>query len=309
MADSINSAAVAGLLPQRACQNCVRVKVKCVPQEGTAGTICQRCSRLRRACFTSTPTVRQRRRNNGSKVAQLESRINELSTLVGSANSIPSNNTHDLLFDQSSRNPSTLQPNTGQDESRRTYFTPQSLDQDSCTPADLASRPRSAYRLTSPPLTDEEPSALLVREDDPDVFQDYPAQSDGVGNSQPNDTYTPQYSIPTTEPSSNSAFSKSIEFCPIFLDPKLEHALFKDFCTNMSPFFPFVVIDASISTDRMKKERPFLFWACITAASYHQHQLHKRLVEEMLKGIGEYAFAKCVKDLDLLQAILVMIAW
>jgi hypothetical protein len=70
-----------GLRPNRACRNCVQIKAKCVPLEGSHLQVCQRCHRLRKACSTAPPAVKKRAKEK-SRVAQLEKRLDAFSNLL-----------------------------------------------------------------------------------------------------------------------------------------------------------------------------------------------------------------------------------
>ncbi|KAI1628076.1 hypothetical protein EDD37DRAFT_290559 [Exophiala viscosa] len=73
-----------GLRTNRACRNCVQIKAKCVPVPGSNSSTCQRCHRLDKVCTTPAPVPRHRGRNKSNRVAQLEERINNLTSLLTS---------------------------------------------------------------------------------------------------------------------------------------------------------------------------------------------------------------------------------
>lgn len=78
--------ATAGSRPKRACRNCVRIKAKCVPREDSEdqddSSICQRCFRLGKECSTSLPAPRKKRKTQDKRVAELEARLNEVSSIL-----------------------------------------------------------------------------------------------------------------------------------------------------------------------------------------------------------------------------------
>ncbi len=90
---------ILGLRPNRACRNCVQIKAKCVPFEGSDLRICQRCHRLRKTCSTAAPTVRKKPKEpSNNRVAQLEKRLDEVTNLLTAIhnNPSPSGNTASL---------------------------------------------------------------------------------------------------------------------------------------------------------------------------------------------------------------------
>ncbi|KAK5028698.1 hypothetical protein LTS07_006077 [Exophiala sideris] len=74
-----------GLRINRACRNCVQIKAKCVPEPGPNSSVCQRCQRLGKVCTTPAPIPRHRGRNKSTRVAQLEEKINNLTSLLTSS--------------------------------------------------------------------------------------------------------------------------------------------------------------------------------------------------------------------------------
>lgn len=88
-----------------------------------------------------------------------------------------------------------------------------------------------------------------------------------------------------------------------------EEKLFKVFRTEMNGYFPFVVIPPLQGIIQFRQERPFLFRACIAAAAHTDPPLQMRLGEDLLKYIGERMLLCTEKSLDMLQGLLVLIAW
>ncbi|KAI0471797.1 hypothetical protein GGR56DRAFT_92408 [Xylariaceae sp. FL0804] len=65
----------------RACTNCAKVKCKCIPYQD--GTGCERCHRLHKECKPSEVVKRRRaKRHGGSRVARVESRLEELVSIL-----------------------------------------------------------------------------------------------------------------------------------------------------------------------------------------------------------------------------------
>lgn len=80
-----------GLRPNRACRNCVQIKAKCVPFEGSDLRICQRCHRLKKTCSTAAPAIRKKpREHSNNRVNQLEKRLDEVTNLLTAIHNNPS---------------------------------------------------------------------------------------------------------------------------------------------------------------------------------------------------------------------------
>ncbi|OAA77741.1 Zn(2)-C6 fungal-type DNA-binding domain protein [Akanthomyces lecanii RCEF 1005] len=67
----------------KACTTCAKAKARCIPGN-TDGDKCERCQRLNKECFSRPPAPpRIKKRPKRSRVAELEKRLNELSSQVG----------------------------------------------------------------------------------------------------------------------------------------------------------------------------------------------------------------------------------
>jgi hypothetical protein len=82
------------------------------------------------------------------------------------------------------------------------------------------------------------------------------------------------------------------------------------FRTNMACYFPFVIIQLGTSAMELQQTKPVLFTAIVLATSYYSTAQQKALSEVMLRYAGEaLLFNKGEENLDLLQGLLVYIAW
>ena len=71
---------------------------------------------------------------------------------------------------------------------------------------------------------------------------------------------------------------------------------------------PFITIP-HINAKDFARERPFLYRAIITAASYHDSVGQIALGQEFLKYLTEHLVFMGKKDLDMLQGLMVYITW
>ena len=79
----------------------------------------------------------------------------------------------------------------------------------------------------------------------------------------------------------------------------------RDFC----PEFPFVLLSSDETSASLRQEKPFLFMSVVAATSYADPQLQRRLAREIQKQIASRMIIKNEKNLDLLQGLLVCLAW
>lgn len=226
-----------GLRPNRACRNCVQIKAKCVPLEGSDPTVCQRCHRLRKPCSTAAPAARKKPKEKLNRVTQLEKRLDEVTSLLTAIR----------------RSSSPVQHN--------------------------ASLPTPT---TLPATTPQEVSGCL------ETVSSHGTHSDAA-------SAPPQQS------------DHSLLF-PHF-DPGVEEELFLDFPRRLQYFFPFVILPPGVSAASMRETRPHLYRAIIFAAGRRFPDRQKQLADALLKIIGKATLIRGEKSLDLLQGLLVFIAW
>ena len=86
-----------------------------------------------------------------------------------------------------------------------------------------------------------------------------------------------------------------------------EHLL--DLFRNMNKYFPFVVIEPRSTVQSMAQDRPFLLLAILATASSANKRLQTILDKEFRASLGQNVVLHGEKSLDILQGLLVYIAW
>lgn len=82
-----------------------------------------------------------------------------------------------------------------------------------------------------------------------------------------------------------------------------------EFRTQMAPQFPFVVIPPDSTAEGLRREKPMLWKAVMTAASYHKPIRQEAMGWKLMEEFSTRLLMKAEKSLDLLQAMLVHLAW
>jgi hypothetical protein len=82
-----------------------------------------------------------------------------------------------------------------------------------------------------------------------------------------------------------------------------------EFRTLMAPQFPFVIIPPEATSESLRIERPMLWKAIATAASCLNPSRQEAMGWEIIEEFTTRLLLKAEKSLDLLQALLVHIAW
>jgi hypothetical protein len=110
---------------------------------------------------------------------------------------------------------------------------------------------------------------------------------------------------------SSISYSGAVEdvFTTGVITMELATCLLADFKAEMTPQFPFVIIPAETTIDVLRKEKPFLLLAILTATSYNDQSLQRQLGNEVKQYIGNRMIVNGETSLDLLQGLLIYLAW
>lgn len=78
---------------------------------------------------------------------------------------------------------------------------------------------------------------------------------------------------------------------------------------QLMPVFPFVVIPPGARAEHLKAEKPLLFEAITMAASIYDVKTMRGHMYELVQHIADEILVASTKSMDMLQALLVMLAW
>lgn len=77
----------------------------------------------------------------------------------------------------------------------------------------------------------------------------------------------------------------------------------------MQPVFPFVIIPPSTSASELHSSRPFLMSAIRMVTSFRSLRSMSAQLFRLMSHIADHVLLRSARSLELLQGILVMIAW
>jgi len=140
----------------------------------------------------------------------------------------------------------------------------------------------------------------LVRNELP-VFQNGTA----TGQFAPN---KPALSLATIHGLNNFPASYStnwVNFMPSFAEGDALLTIYRD---QMTPQFPFIVVENTVSAETLNLEKPF-FYLCIIAVTKLNSAHQKALGKLIMKELGERLFARGERNLDLLLGALTYASW
>ena len=92
-------------------------------------------------------------------------------------------------------------------------------------------------------------------------------------------------------------------------DDQEAETLLLEFKTNMTEQFPFVIITPDNTSQSLQQERPLLWKAIMVAASHEKSDRQLALGSKLMEDLTTRLLLKVERSLDLLQALLVFIAW
>jgi hypothetical protein len=78
---------------------------------------------------------------------------------------------------------------------------------------------------------------------------------------------------------------------------------------SRAPSFPFVLVPPKMTIDALRRERPVLLLAVLTAAANRNCKLQTRLELELRETLSKKILVDCEKSIDVLQGLLVYLAY
>ena len=85
--------------------------------------------------------------------------------------------------------------------------------------------------------------------------------------------------------------------------------LFYRYMRLMAPSMPFVVIPDGTDPWELAEQKPFLMQVITTVAYFHDLPKQQVMVKDLMRKISEKLLMRNEKSLEVLQGILVLIAW
>lgn len=118
--------------------------------------------------------------------------------------------------------------------------------------------------------------------------------------------------LPGKAPSTVGLSQAANSFDPIcrgFLSLETGQELLSYFRTKMTPYFPFVVLSEQVSIGDLVRDRPCTCLAVLAAASHGQLKLQRTLGSLLNELIASRVATGPMHCLDVLQGLLVSVAW
>ncbi|KAI7491017.1 hypothetical protein KC351_g219 [Hortaea werneckii] len=260
----------------RSCVTCSKAKAKCVRQPGNEA--CERCSRLSKECLSREPMRRKRKVLKSSRAAQLEKLENKIEHLVHTLSHQQGLPHH--LHSTNTQFPSPVQSkNGGNEKDLRIDQTSNMINAVCCDiPGDGIATP-STHTLTG-----SSPS--------------YTAMSAPLQHSQPIDNN--QAPLLDCTAQQYQSIGTSLMQAEILLDR---------YRRLLAPEMPFVVIPSHMTAQHLYTDKPLLLRAIVTVTYFHNLPGQRRMVKMMMRDVSERVLLNNEKNIGIIQAILVFVAW
>lgn len=91
-------------------------------------------------------------------------------------------------------------------------------------------------------------------------------------------------------------------------DRNIEALLYR-YRTHMQHRFPFVIVPEELSNEEERQQRPFLWRAVKVAALWQEHGRHIKLGKRLLIDFTDAILLRPLKSFDVVQGLLIFIAW
>jgi hypothetical protein len=90
------------------------------------------------------------------------------------------------------------------------------------------------------------------------------------------------------------------------LDVESARAAFERYVSELSPVMPMVVFPPGTTMEKVRSDRPILFWT-IVAVSINtiKPEVQPLLIQETYRALGEHIFVRKQKSLELVQALVI----
>ncbi|KAF3923628.1 hypothetical protein ABW21_db0205291 [Orbilia brochopaga] len=304
-------AAAAGGTPRntkaRACTNCKTKKIACRP--GSVPGVCVnirkliresniRCYRDNKRCVVEEPTPRPVRGKGTSKarVAEMEKKLDGLVALLTGAQSMPSNSNQSGVTmsdqEQAAIGLATLAPSLYGQNDASSGNRPNLASNSHGVPDFQIGACLSGLKTKEAERDDQRREEEKHRDEDRRRQAEMKTECSSFGF-----MMSPQPQAPLWDPIGRNLVTEA----------EAEH--FLNIFTEMVVHFPFYVLPAGVTVASLRRDKPVLLLAILTAASQSNKRVQIALERDFRKAYSERLLILGEKSLELLQAGLIYMSW
>ncbi|KAK0126289.1 hypothetical protein ONS95_007900 [Cadophora gregata] len=291
----------------RACEACRGLKVRCEPNFNNPDAPCKRCAKANRQCVITVPS-RKRQKKTDSRVAELEKKINALTATLQAqgagtaiATAVAAQSLDNGMQSQAPHNPYQQVTSGG-------YSTPYTQTRSEVR-ADEWQYPRAPEgdrKSSAPPMVVAGQKRKLdahlgTSESSTPASTGIQKQAEVTGFFQ------------TTNPEAQKS-APAHEYMDI-IDRGLTTAetasvIFNHYVKNMAPHMPAVVFPEGTTAAEIRKTKPILFLAILSAGAGSLYpDLQRTLTKEVMSIYAERIICNGDKTIELIQALIISCLW
>jgi Fungal Zn(2)-Cys(6) binuclear cluster domain len=281
----------------RACEACRQLKVRCEPDDSSPTGSCRRCAKANRQCIVTAPS-RKRQKKTDSRVAELEKKIDALTATLHAQRGPGSDN--------ASLDPAIAQAQMTELERQRGQL----YEQQSWPEKPRDSPGRRGPNILSSPLATEGQTGLKRKYTG--EIQVYNEAHDGC--EQPNRRTTipnpPKFiglfngSSSSPKEISDNSYIDVID--RNIVDAPTAYRIFDRFTTEMQ-ILPFLVFRAGTKAEDIRRSKPVLFLAILSAASNTiRPDLQPTFVSEIMRVLADRIICRGEKSFEIVQGLQVV---
>ncbi|PTB64338.1 hypothetical protein BBK36DRAFT_1136075 [Trichoderma citrinoviride] len=260
----------------KACTTCAKAKARCIPARDR-GSKCQRCQRLNKECVSQRPAPpRAKKAPKRSRVAELEKRLDELSSQFADGGVVALNPGPRPSAPASTSSPTTANHLSGTER-------PGQQQQQRKTKCDRIAT--FEYLFPSPRSESAEASGWSSEAGCNDC-----APGGGSGGAE-------------------ASSSSSLAVDQLWPTAPEAEALLLQYHDTHAPLTPFVVIPRHLTAAELRRQRPFLWRVVMMVSCFFDGPRQHRLGKEVLAELASKAVLDGNKSLETLQGLLLIIGW
>ena len=289
---------------ERACEACRGLKVRCEPNANDTAGACRRCAKAGRRCVTTAPG-RKRYKKADSRVAELEKRIDALTAGLEATKR---------------GGPLDLRPRSGGPSPEVEGTILRDTNEEPSPSPSVQAKHGSVIGTGEWPRQSERSDAATELRSLP-IPSHTPSSSSrtlvGRKRRRSNDADDLEETVPPEpETSASMKYPSDVhhEYADV-VDRKILTAsaatgIFDHYNKHMAPHFPTVVFPPDTSAAQVRRTKPTLFLAILSASSGPTHpKLQRTLSKELMRVYADRVIVKGQKTLELIQALQVTVIW
>ncbi|KAF6841448.1 Transcriptional regulator WAR1 [Colletotrichum plurivorum] len=275
----------------RACEACRGLKVRCEPDPNDAEGPCKRCKKAGRNCVVTMPT-RKRQKKTDSRVAELEKKIDALTASL-QARGTPTASSSVPPPAPVLQVPSATPPASGSAREEPPPF-----------------RGWGNHGMARSWASHDDSTVSTAQDAERTRYEPLGAgsmagQKRKFGEDGPTEIPEPSRVAPPIHMGSD--YADIVERGILSAEKSSE--LFERYKALMMPHMPAVVFPKAMTGEELRRSKPLLFLAIMSAASSESPNVQRRLVKELMQIFAEKIIITGEKSLEIVQALQVAVIW